>query len=670
MSFYNDFIYEHIPIKNKQLKIASDKPFINSFNLFSMAKASNIIVEEDYIPVIFYAKRENMRTVIATMYLHNYIPKYVCITGSLISMDGEYRDNFISFDQWEQTYQTLGVMEYMEYKYTKKYTPDLSFKVIPASNLLEPIEVNNPQKLAELEEYLTTHNIGLKLFMSAWFIKMFDRKEGVLINHQNIQHDFVMISPEDGRLYLTMAENFRGAELGRIYREFTIYIMIIDNISNCIPIHLGQKIIPIKWLEFEDFGSIRFNIWKELYCNKLLANLSINGAAGGFSAPCGCFFINLDAEIFDNPSMKYKMEQSNEIYDKMKQIQKVTEDLYLYDTMKRAFEDPIEIARKNIIMSKYALVYVSEYVGRTWGDLPNFIDNKYTIKLREYNYFKKQIFEVFYTLHVMNTMGVIHGDLHANNCTINCINIKKPTIPLDDSPLTSTYIIDNDVYKFDATKLQSCIIDFSRAILNPLQHCINKPGDLMDKFKTDILNIMMQLFPKIYENDKIEMEIAILKNPNKVFRLFTILDVYTFALRVRPVVNEMRLCTKSEKLINTVLNMSKKALTSFYKNENDELPIPKLLKEIFYKPIISTNPSLEVWVAPIPPNLTKFDNSFPMLQSKKEFIDFSNYNKRPEYLQTFHSMKDGGILFDKNKTYEIHKQKNIKIKKDAIAIDD
>ena len=50
--------------------------------------------------------------------------------------------------------------------------------------------------------------------------------------------------------------------------------MIIDNISNCIPIHLGQKIIPIKWLEFEDFGSIRFNIWKELYCNKLLANLS------------------------------------------------------------------------------------------------------------------------------------------------------------------------------------------------------------------------------------------------------------------------------------------------------------------------------------------------------------------------------------------------------------
>jgi hypothetical protein len=671
MSKFNEFIHEHIPAKNKQIKLSEDHPLINSFNIFGILKASNIIVEEDYIPVVFYATREGIRTIIAIMYLHHYIPKYVCISGSLLSMDGEYRPNFIPYDQWETEYQTSGVMEYIEYKYNKKNSPDLSFKVLKPSNLLVPLEDSDPQKLAELEEYIMTNSIGMKFFITTWFITMCDSVDGKLENHQNIQHNYVIISPDDKKLYLTIIPEFSHNIIARLYKSLHIFFMHTDDINRLVPIPLGQKIIPIKLLEFEDFGSIQFNIWKELYCNKLLANMAINGAAGGFSSPCGCFFINIDVDVFDNPSMKYKMEQSNEIYDKMKKIQQVTEDLHLYDTMKRAFEDPIEIARKNIIMSKYALVYISEHVGRTWGDLPNYIDFKYAQHLGEYKYFKKQVFELFYTLHVMNTMGIIHGDLHANNCTINKF-CKQKNIKLDieECKYSSTYIIDNDVYKFEYTELQSCIIDFSRAILNPLQHCIKKPGDLMDKFKSDVLYIIMNLFPKLYEEDKINIEIAILKDPNRVFRLFTILDIYTFTLRMRPVVLEAKLCQKSERLITTILHMSKNALVSFYKTESDELPIPKLLKEIFYKPITSSTPSVELWISPIMPKLTKYDNSFPKLQNDKEFINFSDYNKRPAFLQTLHSLSNSSVLLDKIKTHEIFKRKNITPRDDAIIIDD
>ena len=76
-------------------------------------------------------------------------------------------------------------------------------------------------------------------------------------------------------------------------------------------------------------------------------------------------------------------------------------------------------------MSNVALCIVSEYIGRTVADIPHLMINSsfynkvFTNVFSNIGHFRKYMFEIIYSLYCMNSKcGVIHGDLHLNNATM------------------------------------------------------------------------------------------------------------------------------------------------------------------------------------------------------------------------------------------------------------
>lgn len=183
---------------------------------------------------------------------------------------------------------------------------------------------------------------------------------------------------------------------------------------------------------------------------------------------------------------KTKLEQYEETYDlgntseeqKEKSVSETIDTIkeWLSDKFRKLnkrIKNPIEYAKSELIMSDITLGYISEYVGRTFIDM---------LKLARYNetyakdigdpfknikIWEKFLFETCYSLYCLNTRcGVIQGDLHLNNLTING-NYYSPNSGNDKlkSPKAYYYVNDN-YYAFETEQYNICIIDFSRALIN------------------------------------------------------------------------------------------------------------------------------------------------------------------------------------------------------------
>ena len=160
-------------------------------------------------------------------------------------------------------------------------------------------------------------------------------------------------------------------------------------------------------------------------------------------------------------------------------------------------------------MSNISLCYISESSGKTIYDYLNKssnniicqnIGNLYT----NYDIFSKYLFEIIYSLYCLNLKGIIHGDLHLNNITININNkIEKNSnviydlnnninddilnymlnyTEINDIKSKKNYI--ENCFIFEHYGAYPCIIDFSRSFM--LINLIDE--DIIEKEKNKIRN--------------------------------------------------------------------------------------------------------------------------------------------------------------------------------------
>jgi hypothetical protein len=114
-----------------------------------------ISVEKDYTVVAFYATKDGEKTIYAYLYIYEDKPEFVCYTGPLVSMDGEFRNKFISFIQWEEFYSYKNILERLESVLDAKSNQNFEFTSFGSD--ITP----------KMTKYIEESKIGFQLFTTS-----------------------------------------------------------------------------------------------------------------------------------------------------------------------------------------------------------------------------------------------------------------------------------------------------------------------------------------------------------------------------------------------------------------------------------------------------------------------------------------------------------------------
>jgi len=189
---------------------------------------------------------------------------------------------------------------------------------------------------------------------------------------------------------------------------------------------------------------------------------------------------------------------------------------------------------ENLIMTEASICVLTEGVGRTLRDIPSLCLSKYTPAEHKYIFtnievYKRLIFDYLYSIHCMTSLcGIIHGDLHMNNVTVNhlysylengVMRLKQPSI---------SYKLGGHNYVLTHYGLFGTIIDFSRGI-----HCDKfttfgeaLPFDFYERQVPRIISTINTNFPQFYSENKNKIVGNIIMNLPEVFKLMSTLDAY------------------------------------------------------------------------------------------------------------------------------------------------
>jgi len=458
------------------------------------------------------------------------IHQSACISASLLSRDGEYRQRIIPaltiITLFEKFPDILSEVENHVHNKIKKYDWNIFTECFYPTNELK-------EYADELESDIVNRRFPIKFLILCWFAEFLNTYKKQKINHINKLFKVIM----KFKSKIEVAEDIKFLnDIFEKYGNDTLYI-IYNNINCFVPgiqvgtqsqLKIGQKIIPLNLSEVQNPFNIRYKPWREYLISEKVQSLIVNGICSGLPILCDYFFIrNTRKTLFDNYVQYMKLEHSDQaigIARKLIDAQKGTfkapseivqihehksnvkeqENKKLLNTYKDdkddgdhpdsyqeieewlsnkfkllhdKIKDPIEYAREEIIMSEMSLCVTSEYVGRTFYDAINICleNEEYNEDLgRPYENFDiwaKYIFELIYTLLCLNSRkGVIHGDLHLNNFTIHPMYFTKFRDVKTLKNPNMLFILDNHHYfAFPSRQYHTVVIDFSRAIIRPSQ---------------------------------------------------------------------------------------------------------------------------------------------------------------------------------------------------------
>jgi hypothetical protein len=526
---------------------------------------------------------------------------FYCIGPSLMSRDGEYRTKFASLAR-------LNVMLWGKRGYDKVMY-DLMNHIMDKISRLDwnvDTECFYPTN-KETEEYVNlisstilSSKLGITLLIGNWYTESYDIIHGKTVVHINKIYKRVMgldnveENKKDYLFYKSLIEKYGESTMDDLYLVFKQSAVSFEHNTQ-----IGQKLIPLNVKEVNNAFNIRYKPWREyligiklnsMYYNNIIVNIPYTGS---FT------FLNfLKKTIFDNYIQYVKLEHSDiaeTIIRKLKEAQRITnkfdqtafiftedkirheqiQDLagvhaqtdkdtnyeetiesineYLSDKFKQLYnkiQDPVDYAQEDIIMSKYGFLFINSYVGRTVYDTLSLIKHNSTHReimgnMHEHiEIFSKYMFDFIYTLYALNIKcGIIHGDLHLNNCTYNVYHIKKKS-----NPSVQIYgLSENFIYVFPYNGVTGCIIDFSRAIIQPsfidsydsyLHHNDNgtRVFNLLSDDDRDIFNKEQAIrvlhwynrfFPEFYAKNKNTLQLLTYQHMDMIFPYVAALDTYT-----------------------------------------------------------------------------------------------------------------------------------------------
>lgn len=644
----------------------------------------------------------------------HYKYKYFTSGGSFLSKDGEYRVGLIKITNLAMLAKTPILSNIFN-----DITEYLSKKLIDRKMLLykEFFYPTEEQKTIETELEYYSYTIQKELFSIAWFNDMFNEHLSIVENHINEKYKSIMFKyKKEDTVYFNILMKKYGHDYMHKFRYISNHIFLsnIVNSGKETATKVGQKIIPLSISDAQNPFDLKYKPWREYLVSTFLSNFVVNNISPGFFITNSWFYIkNSRKGLFDNDIQYERMARSelaiqitellsraqiftheniSQTHRLTKQISKKTLNSWIsnkFKNLSNKIQDPIDYAKEEIIMSNVALCFITEYVGRTFMDAlvltksstyyNDLIGNPFTPK--GFPLFSKYIFDLCYNLYCMNyRAGIMHGDLHLNNATLNPLTYRKIRNIKEINKPTVLYVLgdeESQQYIFPTNGYNTCIIDFSRCIILPEKidqlndNSLPKSHNIMKNIKQFHEDQVQQLW-KLYlfhtsdnVTNKDELCIIFKNHFEAVFKILSITDLYRFTRNLSLIFdikdkNFVIPHNKCVDLINKINSISQKFLTvemnkliadrNYEKNilEGD-WPIYTVIKECFSDFLITTTPInniIDVYNIDneLKYSLDKYDN-FPPLIGDPKYIK----NGRIKSIESAKNFVKGRRLFEKEK---------------------
>lgn len=714
--FKNKYIKNINSLDNYQLKSNTDNQFYG-FSNFNYEKShilkyiKLLIVDND----INMSKTETVCTVLKIIrnkriinyaYMYgkiendNVVNQYVITSNSLISKDGEYKHRLIKFDK-------INIENKLLDKYYDYFIQELKNKEF---NLI--CDVFNIKNKIIKKKYLNKLNnkqLFIKVYLISWLVEMYNiytKNQPININEL---YNNIMFSNKDIEIF----KKYHTNDIRTIIKEFICF-------DSEYKIEIGQKLIPFNYIQLKEYNNIIHFQWKELLINRIITNLIYNSNSTCFSIFIDWFLIqNSNKNLYDNVEIYKKIFYSDKIKEILNylylaknnliELKSFNEREKLINSLLMKLKKIIKDSESGILMSNISLCYFSEYSGKTIYDylykLAN--DNKEKCNIgnlyTDYNIFSKYLFEIIYSLYCLNLKGIIHGDLHLNNITINssqelCNNANIIyDLNNDYNENILDYILNyqsniefksknnylDNCYIFKHYGSYPCIIDFSRSFL--LVNIIDE--DIIEKEKNKIrnnfiktekkriINELNKIFPNYIKNNAHKIKFLFKnKNFNILFLYFSAYDIFTFSTNLLIFMKKISINNNlkvNNNILNLLSNISKK---SYYyleqiidennyntNDKNYQFPNYLILKEFFSEYIVKKNDTKKEIV-----NLFNLDNinkyqSLGMIKYrlKEDLNNFIKNELNDEVGVSLSNKFTNLISYDKNKVNDLDIEKII-----------
>lgn len=661
LNCYNDFMYtitSTYKIKNKDIGK-------------SMIYAFCYSIDKEYIPDYLDEYRYKNAPEL-TITNNGYVHRFFNISPSLLSMDGEYRYKFLTFESLR--------------RFTEKHKDifnDVEEHVLPKlnSNSWEPVieyyyptDKYNEKGLEAFEVSVEMSRLQVNLFICSYYCELFKQFYSITENHINPKYQEVIFDNlgEDVKFFSDMETKYGYDKLKDALEILSRTYIDKSPQQLC---KMGQKLIPLNLWEVEEPLDISHKPWKEILISNRLNTFYCNLQIYQCPLYNDWFYIkNCRKGLFDNEVQYKRMDNSEKarvigyrlVEAQDKTLVNIAEDKehdkeldielnktgeiekeYVSDKFKKLYkkiDELLKFSKEEIVMSNVCLGYTTEYAGYTFSDAVNL--NQRSEEYRKFSLdwtnnrdlFHKLVFDVIYGLSVFHIdVGMMHGDLHLNNCTI----FKYLLHPLRGKVMDNLYVLnrvgelknihpdmniksgsisnsdESHVYAFKMPYfgITGSIIDYSRAIILPDRvnqfenemHRFFKTDDYMKDLKlvhdpkelqrdqiVRLINYYENNFNNITAEDKEKLLVMATHNFDECFKLFSILDVYSFCNKLRIVLSQPGIKVHNDNviLLNSIVNFAefylKKHVNHFLERPKEivhmresDFPIVELMRKCF-----------------------------------------------------------------------------------------
>jgi len=503
---------------------------------------------------------------------------------SFISCDGEYRSRFSQYQSLITAKKLFGdIFEELE-AYVLKVKVRRQWSLY--TSYFYP-RIEQESKNLEIEFAVRNSGMNTVLLTVSWFNAIFAEFNGLTRSHINENFRSIFLGSEleaDLAFCKALVTKYGADRIETMYAKMTHSFEKtfsgVDRFLQC-----GIKMIPLNIKEVQDPLKLKYKPWREYFVTNKLGDLVINSVCPSFAIPLDWLYIkNSKKGLFDNKSQYDRMKNSDLAKDILHVLYEAQRGTYFaseglhgvnktteqiknaisskFKKLSEKIDDPINFCIEEIIMSEVTLAFVTEYAGETFADTLSLVQKSKTYDLSigipykdsGFDYFAKYLFEICYALYCMNSrFGIIHGDLHLNNATIGALYYPdRDTMLNADRKYQVVYNLHGDQYVFPNNCHFACLIDFSRAVLNPSMYKTLADQGLPasynlvsqeDKFTTAEITTLLNLYTQLFPNKMKQREelVVLFKNHYEaVFKLLTCIDLYLFTLRLNKMLSETR----------------------------------------------------------------------------------------------------------------------------------
>lgn len=531
---------------------------------------------------------------------------YYSASPSLRSADGEYRSRI--YDDGK-----LAMLQ-REYSDIWDYLEEYVLDKIQRNGITLGYEHYNPrQELFEhgsdLAEIITTKRLMINTFIHFWLIELYNINIGLQENHINPRYNVVVFNDmdQDRKFMKRLYQTFGNERVTNMIFLLSIYPEKSADKLIPQPWSIGQKLIPMNVADVQNPFDIGYRTWREIYVNDRVADLVANFVCTSFPVMIDWLYLKSSKTgLFDNDEQQQRIEVSERariIIAKLRETQRLTQNEQRGDILPAIgseLDAPIDRIESRLLISNVTMGVLAENVGRTLWDVPLLEKgsrvwvSKVGSLLHNTTTFQKYMFDLCYAIACMNIkLGVTHSDLHLNNMAININSLYTPP-----SGSRAVYGVGGRWYSFPCNGHYAYLIDYSRSTVHPEYTADYRAENkaymntadfeaFRDAQNDRMVNTLKGQFPNFYSTHKVELERVMANHYDKFYRLYTMVDVWSFSNKLHGHYGSNGCSRVNLELLDRIRRSAEYYLTTgmnkFFINPEVEVewPILELIQECF-----------------------------------------------------------------------------------------